>query len=458
MNAVAMREPEIVLLIARSTEEYRYEKACRMVRVANDGAESDRAEPDDGQLSRIIPPVSGISIATAAQLPALTDQQKIEVKRLSQCLLEKVDQMSPLLDGEKVEEDFFSYLTAPFDCFSASTVLLRRKTNLAELYYIVQNVGVTPQGNLVLQGSALPAPPTMILRGDSGSFAAKMGKSLAGGLASSIGGAIGGLFWDALFPPGVPGYFDEVYKEISKRLRQDAAIHIKGALGNIQNAISAEYRPRKATADLSQEDTRKDLFGLLQKYDTAFLSGADGMMGTLTDPAYAEEAFPIFLLGAGLQLALYQEMAVVDPLRKADKTWPSPLESSYGRPKTGTTALAAARLAGHARETWQNMTGKRAAAITIEEYTYTPFNGISYGKPYRKIMRSDGRDVLEDQSLTYKKKEDNDKLRAAVRSRHYEYFNNTMAKYANQYQNPAESIYPEWEKLIDRPIALAAGA
>jgi hypothetical protein len=451
MNAVATRKPNIVLLIGGGTEEYRREKAGRMFLAANDGA-----EPSAEQLTGISQPVSGISIATAAQLPSLADEQKTEVHLRSQCLLENVDRMSQLLAGEKVEEDFFSYLTEPFDCLSASTVVLRRRTNLAELYYIVENVGITPQGELVLQGSALPAPSRMMLRGELGSFAAKMGKSLASGLVSSIGGAIAGLIWDQLFPPGVPDYFNQVYEEISRRLRADVAVHIKGALGNVQNAISSEYRPRRAGADLSLAKTRQDLFAMLQKYDSAFLSGSDGMMGTLMDQTYAEEAFPMFLLGAGLQLALYQEMAVVDPVPDAHNKWLSPLESSYGRPKTGTTAVTATRLAAHARQTWTKMMEKRAAAFQIREYTYTSSGmyGGSISQTY--IQYSDGH-VVEEVTLNCKKEDDDNKLRAGLRGRFEAYKNNTMAKFVDQYQHP-ESIYPEWEKLIDRPIALAAGA
>src|SRR5262249_2032989 len=156
-------------------------------------------------------------------------------------------------------------------------------------------------------------------------------------------------------------------------------------LGNVQNAISSEYRPRKAQSDLNLETNRRDLYGLLQKYDNTFLSGSDGMIGTLMDPAYAQESFPVFLLGAGLQLAVYQEMSVVDPVRNAQGKWPSPLESSYGKPSTGTVALTAQRFATHARQTWAKMLQGRGDAIQLVHWTYTWTGMYGAGGSERRV-------------------------------------------------------------------------
>ncbi len=449
MEKIAMRRPNILLLFGQGAEAYRREKARGMFLSGNNGV-----EPSAEQLTSISQPVSGLSIATPAQFPSVTDEQMAEVNLRSRCLLEHVERMSPLLEGERIEEDFFSYLTEPFESLPASTVLLRRRTNLGELYYLVENVGITPHGELVPQGSALPAPRVVMFDITLGSAAAWLGEKVASGLVSAIGGAIFSAIWDQMFPPGVPDYFDQVYEEISRRLRADVAVHIKGALGNIQNAISSEYRPRRAGADLSLPRIRQDLFNMLQKYDNTFLSGSDGMMGTLMDPTYAEEAFPVFLLGGGLQLALYQEMANVDPVLNSQDQWPSPLESSYGRPQTGTTAITAKRLAAHARQTWTKMMQKREEAIKLNELSYAGGSGGSgVAVALHTIEYSDGGRTIEYVRLEYKDENKNNQLKAAVCSRFEAYKAQKKAAFVEEYNHP-ESVCGEWEKLIDRPILL----
>ena len=451
MDKVANRHPNIVFFFGQGAQDYRHEKARQIFMALHDGI-----EPSGEELDRLSQSVSGLSIATAAQIPALTDEQQAEVKLRSECLLRYVDKMSPPLDGEKNVEDFFSYLTTPFESIPASTVLLRRQTSRGEIYFIVENFGINPKGDLVVQGSSLPTR-RLLLRGELGSFAVAMGKELATGLASSIGGAIAGVVWDALFPPGVPNYFEQVYEEISRRLRADVATHIKGALGNVQNAISSEYRPRKAKSNLSLEADRTDLYNKLQKYHSAFLGGSGGMIGTLMDPSYAKESFPVFLLGAGLQLAVYQEMSAVDPVRNAQGKWKSPLESSYGTPHTGTVALTAQQFAAHARQTWAKMLQERGDAIQLVHWTYTWSNLYGGGGSERRVKYSDGDRLIEEIVLNNKDEKDNEADDAAINGRCQAYKSKKLAEFVQEYKEP-ETVYTEWEKLITRPITLAAAA
>lgn len=64
-----------------------------------------------------------------------------------QCFLSTITADVPLLAGEVVEENFFTYLIAPFNGFQKGDAVLQQKTNQAELYftYVAQQVAALTQ-------------------------------------------------------------------------------------------------------------------------------------------------------------------------------------------------------------------------------------------------------------------------------------------------------------------------
>jgi len=52
------------------------------------------------------------------------------------------------LEGETIQEDFFTFLQAPFHGLAANTAVLRRTTNMSELFYFFDDVQVV-HGNLM---------------------------------------------------------------------------------------------------------------------------------------------------------------------------------------------------------------------------------------------------------------------------------------------------------------------
>lgn len=146
---------------------------------------------------------------------------------------------------------------------------------------------------------------------------ADIARALAQGVAKALGAeAVDNAFGNAT----VPSYFNEVYQEISKivdqALRKDSIEKINASIDSTQDWVRTMYLPHKATGDWSPEDLVKGL--------QIHLKDTGEALGLLTQPDYAEAGFSVFLIAAGLQLALVQEQTLVDPNAASSK------DSTYG--------------------------------------------------------------------------------------------------------------------------------
>jgi hypothetical protein len=306
----------------------------------------------------------------------LAPQHRKHIDGLLACLQDRLDRDYPNLPGELTQSDAATILREPYVGAPAGTAVIRRQTNMATLYFVLTDVHATPDGKLTLQQPTLPGAsgPPLLLRSSSWtakSIAAGAAKAFASGMAGAIGGAIMGAILDQIFPPGVPSYFDEVYAEITRivkrELDQQTIRQINGALNTLADRFAMEYQPKRKRLDISNpqnpdhEKNRTELFGDLNKYDSTFLSGPGGMLGTLQDKNYQVIGFAVFLLGASVQLSLFQEMANVASQRDGKGHWYPPLETSYGRPKDGTVALTAKRYAEFADRVWPEVIAARLA-------------------------------------------------------------------------------------------------
>jgi len=351
-----------------------------------------QVDTNDERFLRMIAPVPPVPLADKASHPDVSEAIRRQHDAHMACALRSVERETPLLDGETVEGDDFSFLTARFNGCPERTVVLRRMTNYGELLYLFPGVTVDSAGRLLFQEPPTPrstaARPMLhaaALNLTMESVATSVAKELASGMLSAVGGAIAGAILEDIFPPGVPNYFDQVYEEMKRivgaELQQATIEQVNGAINNIKRDLTTEYKPAKQGKDLNCPEERQFLFHLLQKYETTFLSGPGGMVGILMADNYAKAGFSVFLLGAGLHLALFQEMANVDPSNKgSDGVFRSPLDSSYGRPGTGTVATNAMQYAAFAENIWPQVRADRKAKVhhgVSQESTYVDSTGAS---------------------------------------------------------------------------------
>lgn len=187
-------------------------------------------------------------------------------------------------------------------------------------------------------------------------IAGNLGQGLAGLVAGKIGAAL--ISW--AFGGGVPSYFDQVYEEIAKivkqELEQNTIDQINGEINGIQQWVTQVYNVQKA----NQTWTTEQLVDNLQdKIDELYTNA----IGLLQQPDYQSAGFSVFMVAGGLQQALIQEQAQVDPAN------PSYMETLRGATNANYD---------YALNTFLDITMARASAITL---TYNPEVIDNHTKP-----------------------------------------------------------------------------
>ena len=139
---------------------------------------------------------------------------------------------------------------------------------------------------------------------------------LAVGLLKGAAGKVGALIVDQIFPSSDENYFGVAYAEISKVVKQvieeNTIKEVDGAVNGLKNWVKDTYAPRKASkfeagsTELTAED-KTDLRDLLSRDLTT------EQIGKLQEESFAEAGLGVFMIAAGVHLALLQELAFVDP-------------------------------------------------------------------------------------------------------------------------------------------------
>ncbi|CAH1251710.1 Hypp9130 [Branchiostoma lanceolatum] len=145
---------------------------------------------------------------------------------------------------------------------------------------------------------------------------------------------------------------------------------INGVLHDLQDALSINYAVNKRNSDITNPADRQRLHDYLQGLDQNLTT--TGVIGTLMQENYAKIGLSCFLLLAGLRIALYQEMAVVDPENKSPDLNPA-LSPRYATPHTGVVAMYAREYAQHVEQWWPQVIDDRENAIVFyESYMLSP--------------------------------------------------------------------------------------
>jgi len=316
---------------------------------------------------------ASVPIALPEAFYEITAEQEAEIEARKRCVLATLLRESPLLEGEAVNEDFFTFLQGPFESLQADTAVLKRTTNMAEIYYLFDDVQVVAGDLRFIEPAPVPYTTEVAARQTlMSAVAAKpitatsIAKKLGSGLVDGIAGTIGGLIFEAIFPPGVPDYFDEVYKEIRNIVKQEvtsASIdNINGRVNGIVAWQKNTYKPRKASGDVP----RKDLLDMITPQVDGLYKEA---VYTLMEERYAKPGLPAFMVAAGVHLALMQEQALVDPLR------PEPAKSSFAT----SVKLNAQTYCDHIVSTFNAIVADREKAVEIR---YDPLVDQDPGSPY----------------------------------------------------------------------------
>jgi len=311
-----------------------------------------------------------VPVALADSFYTITPEQQAEIEARKRCALSTLLRESPLLDGETVQEDFFTFLARPFGDLPSETAVLRRTTNKAEIFYLFDDVQVV-KGDLQFVERVPDQLDQPVLALSEPITVKSIAKTLGEGLLSGFAGSVAALIFDAIFPPGMPDYFGEVFKEIrsivKEELTLDAMAKINGRVNGVVAWSKNTYRPRKAAPEVP----RKDLGDMVAPQVDLLYTEA---VFTLMEERYAKPGLPAFMVAAGVHLALIQEQALVDQYQ------PDPNKSSFAT----TVRLNAQVYADHLINTFNAIVAERQKLIDVR---YDPLVDQQPGDPYINIKK-----------------------------------------------------------------------
>ncbi|KAI8497848.1 hypothetical protein Bbelb_245000 [Branchiostoma belcheri] len=183
---------------------------------------------------------------------------------------------------------------------------------------------------------------------------------VAGAIASAIAG---GIPWDTILPSTTENPvkdLEDIRKVLRQELKEDTITQFNGLLHDLSAKLKNNYATDRKNSDLAEPSSRERLYAELDALDKRL----DGVIGTLMQDAYAKVGLTSFLLLAGLRLALYQEMANVDPENKDPNFHPAK-SPRYGKPRTGLVATYAKTYADHAEKLWGVILKERQDLISV---------------------------------------------------------------------------------------------
>lgn len=261
--------------------------------------------------------------AKEEQYDASKEQLKL-VAVAQRCALQNLVEMAPLTDGEEIVEDFFSYLTKPFNDLPENTAVLKRTTNKAEVLYLFDDVKVA-NGDLVYNVPELTFDVHSAQSlGISFTITSKMIKSLLKNAASAVLSQVGSIIFDIiakeLFGDDTQKMIDKIKEVIQEEIVSNELDKMNGAVQGTLQFLCVEYNNRKMQTDLSDPAKRRELLADLKPYSTKFYTD---VIGVLKQDKFAEKGLKSFMTAASVHLLITQEMALVDP------DYMDPNESSY---------------------------------------------------------------------------------------------------------------------------------
>lgn len=234
------------------------------------------------------------------------------------CAIQSLAEEFPMNPGEEIQDDFFSYLKAPWHDVPASTAVLKRKTNMAEILYFFDSVRISEEGIKHLLAPQ-PEEPQLRprLRGTPASnlvkkLLTKAGAKVGGAIAEKLGSIVMKLVMKEVF--GVDDdperIINEVKKIVNEEIESNEISRVEGTIDGTIQYMTVEYHNKKLKADLKSRQARESLSNGLIAFSNKFYTD---VIGLLRQDKYAERGLKTFAFGATVHLLLTQELAMVDP-------------------------------------------------------------------------------------------------------------------------------------------------
>ncbi len=371
--------------------------------------------------------------------PKLDHRQKKIFQIKMDCAINEIDTHYPFVLDEKLENDFFSYLTEPLFNLPTNTPLLKRTTSLSTTFYFFPNLLVKDSGlEKVISDIKVDTSKSFQAPQISESVTTTIVSSLGIGIVKGIGGKIGAEIFNKIFPPGVPSYFGDVYKEITKIVHKEVTEviinQVDGEINGVQAWVKDTYIPRK-----NSKVSRKQLSDLLTPFVNKLYTEATY---TLMEPEFQNPGFSVFLVASLMHLNLIQEQALVDPDQK------DPTKSSFAQ----TVRKNARTYSNYIEKVYPIIMKERLDAITIKEVTRNMNDPSKSGtwRPFMVTFHYVSDEILNYHGHEYKrgsKHHENEAVNKALKA----YKKNIKVDFANKLGDP-DKVNSEIIILIDKPI------
>jgi len=385
-----------------------------------------------------------IPIASRDTVTALVSgklQEKYDIR--TKCFYDHCDLASDffLVNGEEITSERFTYLERSFRGHPKGTPAFVRETNFAEYC-------IFAMGYVVLDAQTRDASTTDLIRKEKVDLLSlrvkqtnsptNIYKFLGEGVANGFLGCFGALIFNGIFGNDTENVIAAVYTEIGKIVHEEiteTVIHelngqilgieswVRNTYSNVQDQWTYEQKNEEILA--MEKDLCKDV------------------MGPLTEGNFQKAGICVFLTGAGMHLALVQELALQDP-----KFYENPLQSGFCDAVKGW----ATDYSNHAQKVTDDILDERMRMITTEDsYAPDPYDGSfqfvwwwkdSYTAQSYKWF------YYEDAKGNSKGDRNGDELRDADVKRHKDYVRDTLLK---QMGNPYEVI-DNWKILLNQPL------
>jgi len=240
-------------------------------------------------------------------------------------LKEKYDEVSKLIydnielakeiflaQGEEMTSERITYLESSFKNYPKGTVAFVRETNLSEYCLIIY-------GYIVLDSKTRDASSSDLVRIEKPDIQGilqvreitvnAVAGHLANGLVSGVEGKIGVDIFNAIFSSSMTDFVDEVYKTIQKivddALTEETIAQLNGKIYGSESWVRNTYTSLKEGGTYTPKMLTEELNPREQEL-------AIDVVGVLTDERYEKPGICVFMIGAGMHLAMLQELAYQD--------------------------------------------------------------------------------------------------------------------------------------------------
>ena len=284
--------------------------------------------------------------------------RQIEIAK--QCALADLMGSAPLIEGEAILSDRFTYLTEDFDDLPAGTAILLRETNFARLIHVFEGVLITDQGlvrtGLLRASDAEPTAPQP-LGGIATTILTTILKEAAGAIGSQVGAAIFKAISAELFGDDTEKLVESIRAAVKNEIVRNEIETLEGGLQAFMDYLISDYLVRKSKMDLTSTKDRTDLFNAIQPYSQSLYQ----IMGRLIQDSVARKGLNTYMTGATLHITIFQELALVDPNAL------DPNDSSY----LETLRQRAAAFSNHISKTFNAILSDRLAQIELRRFSTT---------------------------------------------------------------------------------------